>query len=291
VAVDDVAARSEVRATNPHLRPPAGPVDLLRSLHRGRTLILQMARREILGRYRGSLFGLLWSFLNPAIMLLVYTFVFSVVFRVRWTPDATQASTPNFAVLLFVGMIVHGLFAECVNRAPTLILANANLVKRVIFPLEVLPPVAMASALFHAAVSLLVLLLAFPIGGVAFRPTILLFPLVILPLVLLALGLSWVLAAMGVFIRDIGQVTAIFTLALMFLSPVFYPASALPREYRILLVLNPLTYIIDEARNVLIWGQLLDWPAWSAYTACSLVVAWAGFWWFQRTRRAFADVL
>lgn len=257
---------------------------------RNRLLILEMTKREVVGRYRGSMMGLAWSFFNPILLLVVYTFVFSVVFKARWGINAGESKT-DFAIVLFVGMIVHGLFSECVNRAPGLILSNANFVKKVVFPLEVLPWIAMGSALFHAGVSLIVLLVAQLIVSQDLPWTCLLLPLIVAPLVFVTMGFAWFLAATGVFVRDIAQTTGIVTTAMMFLSPVFYPIASLPKEYQSLLQLNPLTFIIEEARQVLIWGRLPDWIGLGLYCIFSLVFAWMGFWWFQKTRKGFADVL
>jgi lipopolysaccharide transport system permease protein len=188
-------------------------------------------------------------------------------------------------------MIVHGLFAECVNRAPSLILSNVNYVKKVVFPLEVLPWIALGSALFHTLMSLVVLLCAFFILNLYVPWTVVLFPLVAVPLVLVTMGLAWFLAATGVFVRDIGQTTGIITTVLLFLSPVFYPISVLPESYQALLLINPLTFIIEESRQVLIWGKTPNWIGWALYSVASGVIAWLGFSWFQKTRRGFADVL
>ena len=268
---------------------PASPRALLASLWGNRELIAQLTRREVLSRYRGSVLGLAWSFFNPLLMLVVYTFVFSVVFKARW--GLGEESKADFAIVLFVGMIVHGLFAECVNRAPGLILANANYVKKVVFPLEILPWVAAGSALFHSAVSIVVLLMAQVVFQQALAWTIVFLPVVLLPLLLATMGIAWFLSSIGVYVRDVGQTIGIFTLVLLFLSPVFYPVDALPEDYRILLLLNPLTFVIEDARRVLIWGQAPNWTALMIYASASLVVAWLGFWWFQRTRRGFADVV
>ena len=265
------------------------PLTALASLWRHRDLVWQMTRRDVAGRYRGSLLGLLWAFLSPLLLLGVYTFVFSVIFQARWGQGGEDKA--GFAVLLFTGMIIHTLFAECVNRAPGLILGNANYVKKVIFPLEVLPWVAMGSALFHAAVSIAVLLLFTALFLAPPGWTALLLPGLILPLVLITMGVSWFLASLGVFLRDVAQITGMLTTVMLFLSPVFYPASALPAAYRPLLYFNPLTFVIEQSREILIWGRPPDWPGLALYTAVSLVVAWLGFAWFQRTRRGFADVL
>jgi lipopolysaccharide transport system permease protein len=249
-----------------------------------------MTRREVVGRYRGSALGLAWSFFNPILMLVIYTFVFSTVFKARWGVGGGE-SKGNFAIILFVGMIVHGLFAECINRAPQLIISNVNYVKKVVFPLEILPWVAMGSALFHASISLVVLLTVQLILNFWLPWTAILFPLIMLPLVFATMGFAWFLAATGVFVRDIAQTTGIFTSVLLFISPVFYPISALPQKFQIILLLNPLTFIIEEARKVLIGGKLPDLAGLGLYCMISLLIAWAGFWWFQKTRRGFADVL
>jgi len=265
------------------------PPTIVSSAWRHRELVWQLTKREVIGRYRGSALGLLWSFFNPLLMLLVYTFVFGTVFRARW--EQRTGTSGEFAVFLFAGLIVHGLFAECVTRAPLLILANVNFVKRVIFPLEILPWVTMGSALFHALVSFAVL---FVFGVVAQLPlhwTLTLLPLVFFPLIMLTMGLSWFLASTSVFVRDLGHTVGIAVSVLMFLSPVFYPVSALPPVYRPLVYLNPLTFVIEQTRDVLIWGKLPDWPGLLVYTLCSIAIAWLGFIWFQRTRRGFADVL
>ncbi|HEX5944008.1 MAG TPA: ABC transporter permease [Anaerolineales bacterium] len=266
------------------------PMEMIASVWRNRWLTIQMVKREVLGRYRGSTLGLAWSFFYPVVMLGVYTFVFSVVFKARWGIGGEE-SKANFAIILFVGMIVHGLFAECVNRAPGLILSNVNYVKKVIFPLEILPWVAMGSALFHAVISLAVLLIAQFVLNFSLPWTAIFFPLVILPLVIATMGFAWVLSATGVYVRDISQMTGIITTVLLFVSPVFYPVSALPIEYRGWLLLNPLTFVIEEARNVLIWGRVIDWPRWGISVLAGFTIAWIGFWWFQKVRKGFADVL
>lgn len=276
--------------TNPHAAQPTSVVALGKSLWRNRQLIAQMTKREVVGRYKGSALGLAWSFFNPVFMLTVYTFVFSVVFKARWGLGGEESKT-QFAVVLFVGMIVHGLFAEVLNRAPSLILSNVNYVKKVVFPLEILPVVSMGAALFHSLISLGVLLIAFVIFNGYLHWTAVLAPLVLLPLVILILGLAWMLASLGVFLRDVGQTIGIITTVMMFLAPVFYPVTALPEAFRPWLMANPLTFIIEQAREVLIWGRLPDWAGLALYTLAATAVAWAGYAWFQKTRKGFADVL
>lgn len=275
---------------NPHAQHPTSPRKLLTSFWRNRQLIWQMSRREVVGRYRGSVMGLAWSFFNPVLMLTVYTFVFSVIFKARWGTGGDESKT-QFAVVLFVGMIVSGLFTEVLNRAPGLILGNVNYVKKVVFPLEILPVVSMGAALFHSLVSLLVLLIAFAMFNGYLHWTAIFAPLVLLPLVFLTVGLAWILASLGVFLRDVGQTIGIVTMVMMFLAPVFYPVTAVPEKFRPFIMANPLTFIIDQAREVLIWGHLPNWVGLGIYTIIAAAVAWAGYAWFQKTRKGFADVL
>jgi lipopolysaccharide transport system permease protein len=265
------------------------PREMAASIWRHRGLARALVKREVVGRYRGSFMGMAWSFFNPLFMLIIYTFVFSSVFKARW--GSGDESKVEFAILLFVGMIVHGLFAECANRAPTLILSNATYVKKVVFPLEILPWVAFGSALFHATISVSVLLFAQIVLRQQVPWTIVLFPLVLVPLVLTTMGVSWFLAALGMYIRDIGQMIGVFTTALLFLSPVMYPTNAVPEGFRRWIELNPLTFIIEEGRNTLIFGRVPDVGKWTLMVAAGAIVAWAGFAWFQKARKGFADVV
>ena len=274
----------------PHKIHGTSLVAMFDSFLRNRQLIWQMTRREIALRYRGSILGLAWSFLNPLLMLLVYTFVFSVVFKAHWGGDVNE-SRIDFAILLFAGMIVFNLFAEIVNRAPGLVVFNANYVKKVVFPLEILPWVSLGAVLFHSLVSLIVLLLLQVLVNFALPWTVLLFPLVLLPLIFAALGLAWFLAALGVYVRDIGQITSVFTTILMFLSAVFYPLTALPEQYQRWLRLNPLVLIVSESRNVLILGKMPDWRSLVVVFIVGIGMAMGGFWWFQKMRKGFADVI
>ena len=216
--------------------------------------------------------------------------VFGVVFKARWGTGSNE-SRADFAIILFAGLIVFGLFSEVVNRAPRQIVTNANYVKKVVFPLEILSWVYLGSVLFHSLVSLAVLLIAQLIINQSIPWTVLLFPLVLLPLIFASLGAAWFLAALGVYIRDIGQITSVFTTVLMFLSAIFYPVSALPERYQFWLRLNPLVVIIAESRKVLIFGNVPDWTWLGTALLIGLFIAFAGFWWFQKTRKGFADVL
>ena len=266
------------------------PAEIGSSLWRHRYLVRTLIRQEVAGRYQGSVLGLLWSFFNPVFMLAVYTFVFSVIFKARWGTGGSDSKT-EFALVLFVGMIIFNLFAECATRAPSLILSNLTYVKKVVFPLEILPWVNFGAALFHALVSLGVWLF-FYVAVFGYPPdTIVLFPLLLLPLGLFSMGVSWFLASLGVYLRDVAQIAGIVTTALMFLTPIFYPISAIPASYQVVIRLNPFTSIIEQARNLLIFGRGMAWDEYGLLTLCAGFVAWLGFVWFQKTRKGFADVL
>lgn len=223
-------------------------------------------------------------------MLAVYTFVFSVVFEAKWgaTDDRSNA---DFALILFVGLIVHGLLAEVLNQSPGLITRNSNYVKKVVFPLEILPIVNVGTALFHAGTGLIVLLLAHLAIKGEISWTVIFIPVIILPLAILTSGISWLLSSTGVFVRDIGQATSIIAMVLLFVSPIFFPISAIPESFRPLIALNPLSFIIEEARAVLIWEQLPNWKGLATYLVASCAFSWLCFVWFQKTRKGFSDVL
>lgn len=260
------------------------------SLWQNRELWWRLTQREVLGRYRGSLLGVAWSFLNPLAMLAVYTFVFSQVFKARWG-TMENVGPLGFAINLFAGLIVFNLFAECVNRAPGLVLANPNYVKRVVFPLEVLGTVAVGNAGFHALTSLTVLLVFELIAFQRIPLTFLWLPLVWLPFLLGCMALTWLLAALGVFLRDISQLVTMSVSMLMFLSPIFYPVSALPKAWQPLLSLNPLAQIIEQTRAVTIDGLPPDGGYLIGGTLLAFLACELAFRCFQRSKRAFADVI
>ncbi|SFL61923.1 ABC transporter permease [Nitrosomonas communis] len=274
---------------NPHAARSISPFVLLNTLKTNRSLIYNLIKREVIGRYRGSIMGLLWSFFNPVLMLTVYTFVFSVVFKARWM-GGTESKT-EFALVLFAGLMLFNLFAECLNRAPSLVLGNVNYVKKVVFPLEILSFVAMGSAAFHLLISLFVWLVFYLIFFGIPQATIVLLPVLLIPFFLMTLGLSWFLASLGVYLRDVSQIIGVMMTALMFLSPIFYPIAALPEEYHLFMQISPLTFTVEQARDVMIWGKGLDWGAWAMYMLLAAIIAWFGFAWFQKTRKGFADVL
>jgi lipopolysaccharide transport system permease protein len=267
----------------------ASPKEMVASFWRNRSLIKSLAQREILGRYRGSFLGIFWSFFNPVFMLLVYTFVFSVIFKARW--NSGSDSKTEFAMVLFAGLMVFNFFAECINRSPTLILSNVNYVKKVVFPLEILPMVSMVSALFHFMVSLLVWLMAYMLIFGLPHLTLLMIPVILVPLLLLTLGLSLIFASLGVYLRDLSQFLGVVVTVLMFLSPIFYPVASIPEPYQVYLHMNPLTPVIEMTRQVLYIGVMPSFDLLAIYVLTGLVVSSLGFFWFQKTRRGFADVI
>lgn len=254
-----------------------------------RSLTMGLARRDVLGRYKGASFGLLWSLISPFLLLMVYTFAFGTVMGGRW-PQIESGET-NFAIILFAGLIVHGLFAESLVRSPALVVANTNFVKRVIFPLDILPWPMLLSALFHTAMNVVVFIVLRLVMDGAFAWTIVLLPVVLLPMFVLMLGVSWFLSSLGVYLRDINQVVGVVSMALLFLSSALMPVQSVPEAYRWVFQLNPLTIIIDQARNVMLWGRMPDWHALGIYLAVALVFMYLGRAWFMATRRGFADVL
>lgn len=265
------------------------PNSMVSNIWRNRSLTIALAKREVIGRYKGSFLGILWSFFNPIFMLLVYTFVFGSVFKSRWGGGA--GSTSEFALILFAGMNVFSVFSECISRAPGLITGNANYVKKVVFPLEIIPVVTLVSALFHMVVSTAVWIIFYALIIGIPHVSVLLLPLVIAPLALFCLGVSWMLASLGVYLRDISQIVGVAITALMFMSPIFYPVTSFPETYRWILYLNPLTIVIEQARQVMMWGEFPELMTWLVCVLISAIIACLGFAWFQKTRKGFADVI
>ncbi len=271
-------------------RQYANPMTMFRRLWAQRELIYQFTKRDVQQRYRGSYLGVIWSFATPLALLLVYTFVFSVVFQARWEGAVTD-SHAEFALALFAGLIAFNIFAETVTAAPTLIISNPNYVKKVVFPLEILAVSKLGSAVVNSLFSLVILLVGALVVRLSLPWTLILLPLIYLPLLLLCLGLSWFLASLGVFIRDIGPLLTVIVQMLFFLTPIFYPISALPERFQILLMLNPLTFIVNHFRRVILWGQLPDWGEYGLITLATLVVCLLGYIWFMKSKKTFADVI
>ena len=254
-----------------------------------RSLAFELTQREVLGRYRGASFGLLWSLISPFLMLLVYTMAFGFIMKGRW--PGSSGSTTDFALILFAGLTVHGFFAECFTRAPQLIVSNTSYVKRVVFPLDILVWSMTLSALFHLVMNMVVLLLLYLCVKGSIHPTAVLLPIVLIPLVILTAGIGWMASALGVYLRDIGQIAGVIAAAMLFLSSAIIPVESVPASYRIVFELNPLTFIINQVREVVIWGRLPDWTGLAIYTLIACVVAVIGHRVFTKLRVGFADVL
>jgi len=254
-----------------------------------RELVAQLTYKDVVGRYRGSILGLFWSLFNPLLLLAVYTIAFRDILAIRW--EQAGDSHGDFAAFLFVGLIMHSLFVECLNRAPLLVVENPNYVKKVPFPLQSLAWVLLGTTLFHALASALVLILFLAVTEGGLAPTALLLPMVLLPALPMLLGMIWILAATGVYLRDTAQVTGPLATALLFLSPVFYPSTAVPPFLAPFIWLNPLTLIIEQSRLVVLQGSTPDWLSLALYLLVGCGVALLGLALFQKARSGFAEVL
>ena len=254
-----------------------------------RQLIVSLAARDIQSRYRGSFAGLGWAIINPIILLGSYTFIFSVIFHAKWNEGLYSKS--EFSLVIFSGMIIYNIFAECIGRSPTLIVSNANYVKKVIFPLDILPIVFLISSLFHGLIGFIVWIVFYFVFIGFPHYTIVFSFFTIIPLLFYILGLSWLISSLGVFFRDIIQVVNLLLTVLMFLSPVFYPLSAIPDKIRFLAYFNPLVEILEQTRNVLFDLAPVDWQWLLLSILTSILCALFGFVWFQKTRKGFADVI
>lgn len=265
------------------------PTSPYRVLGRHFSLIAQMTRRDIESRYKGSVAGIIWSFINPLLMLMVYTFVFSFVMKARWGGGGTAHGA--YAVIMFAGLNMNTMFSECAMRATGLITGNVNFVKRVVFPLESLSWTTVGAALFHLLISTLVLFVVSLLVSHHLPWTAILFPLIVIVFIPFVLGTVWILASLGTYLRDISQFIPILTTALMFLSPTLYPSTLIPEAYRPLLLLNPLTLVVRASQRVLVFGELPIWRDLAIYFVCATAFAWLSFVWFEKTKKGFADVV
>lgn len=258
------------------------------TLLKHRRLIFDLTRRELAARYKGSLLGIFWAVLNPLMLLALYTFFFSLILKAKWGVGETP---PNYGLMLFCGLIVHGWMADVLSRAPELLAANRNYVKKVVFPLDALGWITVFSALVQLVLSVIILAILSLLLGQGISWTILLLPLVLLPLMLLLLGLSWFISSLAVFFRDVGQFMGSLLTLLLFTSTAFFSLETAPEVIRDLLLFNPLTIIMDSVRQVVILHQMPNWQLLGLHSIISLMVFWLGYAWFQRTRPGFADVL
>lgn len=257
------------------------------ALWRQRALVWELAKREFIGRYRGSFAGVGWSFVQPLFMLAVYTIAFGFILQVRWGGGDTK----SYALILFAGLIVFNFFTEILNKAPTLVTANPNFVKKVIFPLELLPVVAVVAAAAHAAIGVVVWLIAYVMlfGWPSF--TVIAAPLVLLCLVPFLVGVGWLLSAVGVVVRDVHQLAAMFGHALLFLSPVFYSVGDVPAWLHAAMAFNPLTLVIEQMRMVLYQGHWPNWSGLGLYMLISCAFSTACLAVFRWLRPLFADLV
>ena len=255
-----------------------------------RGLIWQFILREVQQRYRGSYLGILWAMITPLLTLVIYTFVFSVIFKARWRGSESE-SFMDFALTLFSGLLAFNVFSECATRAPRLIVGNPNYVKKVVFPLEILAVSVVGSAFIHSLISLGLVLAGLLISSGKLHWTLLYLPLVYLPLVAFTLGVSWLLASLGVFVRDVHNFVGVAVQLLFFLTDIFYPISAVPAALQPLFWLNPLAVIVENFRRVVIWGLPPDWLWLGVVTLLSGLVMLGGYMWFMKIKRAFADVI
>lgn len=262
------------------------PLSISADIWRHRYLLGQLIKRDVLLRYRGAMFGVLWIFFSPLIMLTIFAFIFGQIFQARWPQ---QESGFPFWLLLYSGLIAFNVFAETISRAPTSVRGYPSFVKKIIFPVNILPVVPLGSALVHAGFNFLILFLALAWTG-HLHASILLFPMLVIPLILLALGLSWFLAAWGVFIKDMTQIVPVFVQMLLFLTPVFYPVSAVPSMLRPIYQYNPLGTVIETSRAT-VAGQPIEWGTWGIAFGFCLIVAILGYAFFQHSRDEFADAL
>ena len=271
-------------------QPHQHPLTMVRGLWGHRELIGQFTKRQIQERYRGSYLGLLWSVITPLAMLAVYTLVFSVIFQARWA-EIDLGSRFDYALFLFAGLIPFNIVSETSLDASRLILARPNLVKRVIFPLEILPVSLLLSVFVQSLLNLSILLIAMLVLLKSIPLSLLYLPLVYLPLLFLCQGLAWFLASLGVFLRDLDPFLRIFLQILFFLTPIIYPFSAVPVSLQRLLWINPLTYFVAQFRDLLLQGRAPAWGPYGVLAIISIGVFWAGYLWFVRSKKAFGDVV
>ncbi len=270
-------------------RLPATLWSFLGSVLAHRELIRRLVVREITQRFRGSFLGLAWMVLTPLLTATVFTFVFSAVFQTRW--GGAQAGPFEFAVLLLVGMAIHGIFAEAISRAPVLILSQPSYVTKVVFPIEVLPVVALLASLVNAALTIVIVVVGqLALTGVL-HWTIVFMPVVVAPYLIFITALVLLFSSCGVFLRDLSQMVSLLVTLTLFLTPIFYPLEAVPAAFRSIMLLNPLTFVVEQSRAVVVFGQLPDFLSLGLYSACALAALALAYWLFQRLRPSFADVL
>ena len=256
---------------------------------RHRALAWSLSKQQVRKRHLGSVFGALWLVLNPLIMLAMYSVVFGVIFQPRWA--ALSESGISYPIFLFTGLVVFWVFGESVSRAPGVIVEHRNLVKRVRFPVQILPLTVATSALLLFSVNLLLVCMLLPFFGQSFSLLMLLAPAAIVPAWLFSTGLAWLLSALGAYFKDVSQASNILTLAGLFLSGVFYPLEAVPVEFRAFWQLNPIAVSIECLRDVLLYGHPPDWEFYALGAVVGMAVCVLGGFIFSKVRAGFADVI
>lgn len=254
-----------------------------------RYLIAQFTIREFQRRYRRTMLGFFWGLVLPLIMLAVYTFVFAIIFEAKWDGLGSQ-TRGMFAIVLFANLLIFGIFSEVVSGSTTVVVGNSNLVKKVIFPLEILPISRALACFIQTVMNLVVLLIGICLVG-AFNWTVLLAPLVMLPVLILAMGVSFFTSSVTVFIRDVGELVGVCLTLLLFLSPIFYPLSRVPEGLRIFIYINPLAIFLEQFRIVMIEGGLPNWGILALCWVVALGIFAVGYAWFNKVKGSFADVL
>ncbi len=265
------------------------PLSALFGIWKGRDLLKQLIRRNIEIRYKGTMMGLIWMLVTPLVMLAVYTFVFGTVLKARATSFGDSMGA--FALFLFCGMTVFNIFSESVNGSVGIVTGNPNYVKKVVFPLELLPVSAVFTACFFGLIWIGILLLGIGILLHKFCLAAVCLPLIFIPLILFSCGFSWLVASLGVFLRDLAHVIGILLMVLYFMTPIFYSVEAVPAACKPLMLLNPLTSIVQATRQVLMLGVWPSWPVLGFVTLISMALFQIGYFWFMKTKRGFADVL
>lgn len=253
-----------------------------------RDLVLALAKQGLVARYKGSILGLLWALVTPAVMIGVFTFIFAGIFGARFGTSTTKW---DYALYLFCGLLPWTMFQESIQQSSTTIVTHANLVKRVVFPLETLPVAQVLSALANQLFGTVALLVAIVLIRHQIHPTILWFPLLLISQSLFAVGSGWLIASLGVFIRDMSQGIGLVLMVWMYLTPIIYPESIVPENLRWVIELNPFTALVRSYRRVLLDDVTPDWTGMVYFTCTALVVFFVGYWWFARTRKNFADVI
>jgi len=262
---------------------------MIKTIIKNNYLLGQLVKKDIYQRYQDSVLGMIWSFLVPILMLIIYTFVFSEVFQAKWDIDTSDKY--QFALVLFCGLSVFNMIAEVLNRSTSLIISNTNYVKKVIFPLEMLPVVITMSALFNCVISIIILVIAKIIIYHNVSSTVYQIAFMIFPLVILSVGISLLISAISVFLKDVSNLVSVFVTVLMYMSPVFFPLSAVPEEFQKFCMINPMTYLIENFRNVLLYGYCIDWKYYSISLAIAFIFYVVGLVVFRRSKEGFADVL